>query len=226
MKRKVMSVGAAALVVAGGGAAIAAATGGSPQDESKAVVDDAAKQLGVTPSKLSSALKKALENRVDAAVADGRLTKEQGDALKARIEAQAYPMLGGFGPGLGHRGGPGPGMHGPGGHLDVAASYLGITQDELRTQLEAGKTLADVAKANGKSVDGLVSALVADEKTELDAAVKAGRITQAQADAFLANAKERLTDLVNGSFPERAHGRFGGPPGPLHYGPRHEGGTI
>ena len=77
MRRKLMTVGAAALAVAGGGAAIAATTADSPQEESKAVVEDAAKQLGVTPGKLSSALKKALENRVDAAVAAGRLTKEQ-----------------------------------------------------------------------------------------------------------------------------------------------------
>jgi hypothetical protein len=222
MKRKIMTVGAAALVVAGGGAAIAATTGGSPQEESKAVVDDAAKQLGVTPSKLSDALKKALENRVDAAVADGRLTKEQGDAIKARIEAEDYPMLGGFG--FGHHGGPGM-MHGAG-HLAAAASYLGMTEDELRTQLEAGKSLADVAKSKGRSVDGLVSALVADEKKELDAAVKAGRITQAQADAFLANAKQRFTDLVNGTMPDRGPGPDGGPPGALGFGLHHGDGTI
>ncbi len=223
MRPKILMVGAAALAVAGGGAAIAASKSGSPQEESKAIVDDVAKQLGVTPAKLSSALEKALENRVDAAVAAGRLTKEQGDALKKRIEAQDYPLVGGFGPGLGHRGGPG--MHGFG-HLDAAATYLGTTEAELRTQLAAGKTLADVAKAKGKSVDGLVSALVADEKKELDAAVKAGRITQAQADAFLANAKQRFTDLVNGTLSERTHGRFGGPPGALRLGPQRHGATI
>ena len=178
---------------------------------------------GSTPAKLSSALEKALENRVDAAVAAGRLTKEQGEALKKRIEAEDYPLLGGFGPGLGHRGGPG--MHGFG-HLDAAATYLGTTEAELRTQLEGGKTLADVAKAKGKSVDGLVSALVADEKKELDAAVKAGRITQAQADAFLADAKQRFTDLVNGTLSEKTHGRFGGPPGTLRLGPHRHGTTF
>lgn len=225
MKRKILIAGAAALAVAGGGAAIAASKSGSPQEESKAVVDDAAKQLGVTPAKLSSALKKALENRVDAAVAAGRLTKEQGDALKKRIEAEDYPILGRLGPGFGHRDG-GPGIH-RFGHLDAAASYLGVTEAELRTQLAGGKTLAEVAKAKGKSVDGLVSALVADEKKELDAAVKAGRITQAQADAFLANAKERFTDAVNGTRPEGMHGRFGGgPPGALRLGPHRHDRTI
>ena len=228
MRRKVMLVGVAALAAAGGGAAIAAATG-SPNDERKAVIDDAAKQLGVTPAKLSSALKKALENRVDAAVAAGRLTKDQGEALKKRIESDDYPALG-FGFGLGHRGGPGgPGMH-RGGHLDAAAAYLGVSQDALRAQLEDGKTLADVAKATkGKSVDGLVAALVADEKEKLDAAVKAGRLTQTQADTILADAKARTTDLVNGTFSARPHGRFGGPGdgnGPLRTAPRRHRTTI
>jgi hypothetical protein len=221
MRRKLMTVGAAALVVAGGGAAIAATTADSPQEDSKAVVEDAAKQLGVTPGRLSNALKKALENRVDATVAAGRLTKEQGDALKARIEAEDYPMLGGFG--LGHHGGPG--MHGFG-HLDAAASYLGLTEAELATELSGGKTLADVAKAKGKSVDGLVSALVADEKKELDAAVAAGRITKAQADEMLANAKQRFTDMVNGTLLDRGHGPLGGPPGALWSDSHHGGGTI
>jgi hypothetical protein len=217
MRRKILIAGAAALAVAGGGAAIAASKSGSPQEESKAVVDDAAKQLGVTPAKLSSALKKALENRVDAAVAAGRLTKEQSDALKKRIEAEDYPILRGFGlgfgMGFGHRGG-GPGIVHRFGHLDAAASYLGITEAELRTQLAGGKTLAEVAKAKGKSVDGLVSALVADEKKELDAAVAAGRLTQNQAETILESAKQRATDLVKGEPSPRAHWRFGGPPGP------------
>jgi len=213
MRRKILIAAAAALAVAGGGAAIAASKSGSPQEESKAVVDDAAKQLGVTPAKLSSALKKALENRVDAAVAAGRLTKEQGDALKKRIEAEDYPILGGVGMGFAHPGG-GPGIIHRFGHLDAAASYLGMTEAELRTQLAGGKTLAEVAKAKGKSVDGLVSALVADEKKELDAAVAAGRLTQKQEDMILESAEQRATDLVNGELAPRAHWRFGGPPGP------------
>jgi hypothetical protein len=226
MRRKILIAAAAALAVAGGGAAIAASKSGSPQEESKAVVDDAAKQLGVTPAKLSSALKKALENRVDAAVAAGRLTKEQGDALKKRIEAEDYPILGGFGMEFGHRDG-GPGIIHGFGHLDAGASYLGMTEAELRTQLAGGKTLAEVAKAKGKSVDGLVSALVADEKKELDAAVAAGRLTREQADTILESAKQRATDLVNGEGLLRMHGRFGGPPGPLWSGrPHHRRATI
>ena len=175
MKRRIVATSVAALTVAAGGAAAVAATGGSQQEDSKAVIDDAAKDLGVQPSELSDALKKALANRVDAAVAAGQITKAEGDALKERIASQEYPLLGG----LGHRGGPGGhGFH----HLAAAAAYLGLSEAELRTQLSGDKTLADVAKARGKTVAGLVAALVADEKKELQEAVSSGRITQAQAD--------------------------------------------
>ena len=68
---------AAAFAVAGAGGAIAASDALSPEDRSQAVIDDAAKQLGVEPSALSDALKHALENRIDEAVEAGRLTEEQ-----------------------------------------------------------------------------------------------------------------------------------------------------
>jgi hypothetical protein len=208
MRRKIVATGVAALAVAGGGAAVAATGFGTPQEQSKAIIDDAAEQLGVDSTELSDALKKAFENRIDAAVAAGRMTKAEGDALKAQIEAQEYPLLGG--PGFGrHHGGPGGHFQH---HLAAAATYLGVSETALQTQLAGGKTLAEVAKAQGKTVDGLVSALVADEKKELDAAVSSGRLTQAQADELLANAKQRFTDLVNGTVPERGPRGFGGPP--------------
>jgi hypothetical protein len=192
-KRGLVAVAVAGLAVAGGGGAIAA-TQLTPKQESQAVVDDAAQQLGVTPAQLSNALKQALKNRVDAAVADGRLTQAQGDELKSRIDAGDVPLFG-----LG-------GKHGPGGYghyhdLDAAATYLGLSEDALRTQLESGKTLAQVAQAQGKSVSGLVEALVADENQELDEAVADGRITRAQADAKLANLRQHVTNLVNGVKP-------------------------
>ncbi len=192
MKKKSLALGVAgALAVAGGGAAIGATQGDSSKEESEAVVNDAAKQLGVEPSALSNALKTALKNRVDAAVAAGRLTKEQGDELKARIDAGEVPLFGGL-----HHGGLGHFEQ-----LDAAADYLGITEAQLRADLAAGKTLAQVAEDRGKSVDGLIQAMTDAVKERLDAAVTAGRITQAQADAVLADVKQRITDRVNGKAP-------------------------
>ena len=93
------------------------------------------------------------------------------------------------------------------GHLSAAAAYLGLTPAALQADLEAGTTLAQVAAAtSGKSVDGLVAALVAAEKTELDAAVAAGRITAAQEASIVATLQQRVTDLVNGLRPAGGHG--------------------
>ena len=207
---KVAIAGIAVLAVVGAGGAIAATKLLTPAERSQAIVNDAAHQLGVDPAKLSDALKKALENQVDADVAAGRITKAEGDALKQRIESGEYPIFG-FGPdrrGVFEH-------HGPfGAKLDAAASYLGLTEAELRTQLEAGKSLADVAKAQGKSVSGLVDALLADAKAKVAAAVKDGRLTQAQADDLLNGLKDRITDLVNGKFPQPPSGfreHFRGP---------------
>lgn len=209
----VAAAGAAALAVALGAAGAVAASGGmSPKQESQAVIDDAADRLGVEPSELSNALKEALKNRVDAAVAAGRLTDGQGNELKARIDAGETPLLfgalGGHGPAhFGHFGHPG--------HLDAAAAYLGVDEAELRERLSGGESLADVAEAEDKSVDGLVQTLVKAAKQRLDEAVADGRLTQDRADALAEGLDARITDLVNGQLPERGFGhRFGGDEGP------------
>lgn len=187
-KAKIAVGAAAVLAAAGGGVAVAASQAGSPSEESQAVIDDAAKQLGIPSSKLSEALKKALADRIDAAVAAGRITKAEGDALKQRITSSGFPLLGGFRHGFGHAGF---------GRLEAAASYIGITEAQLRTELEGGKSLAQVAKDHNKSAGGLVDALYADAKQKLDAAVSAGRLTKAQETEMLGGLRDRITSMVN-----------------------------
>lgn len=200
--------GAAALLAAAGGGVAVAASDSSPSEENQAIINDAAKQLGVSPSKLSDALKKALGDRIDAAVAAGRITKAEGDALKQRLSSSDYPLF--FGP---HRGFD---HGGPFGVLDAAATYLGLTGAQLRSELESGKTLAQVTQAHGKSVSGLVDALVADAKKHLDAAVAAGRLTKAQETQMLNDLHDRITSRVNSTEPRGD--RFGPPEGFRHFG--------
>jgi hypothetical protein len=208
-RTKIVAGAGAMLAIAGGGAAVAADQL-SPKAESQAVLNDAAKQLGVTPAKLSAALEQALKNRVDEAVESGKLTQAQADAMKQRIDAGEFPLF--AGPGMrGHHGERGFFRHG-GGHLDAAAAYLGLTEAELRSALADGASLADVAKEEGKSVDGLVDAIVADEKAELDEAVQDGRLTDAQRDRIEATMEERVQDFVEGVRPPF------GMRGPGHHG--------
>ncbi len=134
-----------------------------------------------------------LKTQLDALVSAGTITQAQEDAIIAGIEANR-PALGDgdgdHGPGMGHgpMGGMGdrkPGMgHGGrgfgGGGIDAAATALGITTDELKTELVAGKTISDVATEKGVDVQTVIDAIVAEQTAS---------ITQ------------RVTDMVNGVRP-------------------------
>ena len=219
-------VAGVALLAAGLGTAGAIAASGifSPSEESKAVIDHAASQLGVEPSELSDALRQALKNRVDEALSDGRLTKEQADGLKGRIDADDYPLL------LARGGHGGPGGFGRHGHFEVlatAASFLGMTEAELREELR-DKTLAEIAKGQGKTAAGLVQDLVATQTKRIDEAVADGKLSQEQAAGLKAELAERMEALVDGDLRGPGEGRhprfwpgsgsprapppFGGPP--------------
>ena len=211
-KKKLAAGAVAVAALAGGGAALAAGGLGS-EEEQQAVIDDAAKRLGVEPEALESALEGALGARLDEAVKEGRLTEEQAAELKERLKDGTLPLFGG----RGHHG-HGFGLHGPE-LFGAAATFLGVTEAELRTQLEAGKSLADVAAAEGKSAAGLKAALVDAVEERLAEAVEAGRLTDAQRDEALDRFKERLDDFVaregvgpRGGRDERPAG-FGGAPG-------------
>ena len=186
-----------AIVAVGAGVAVAGGGLGFGNDQ-QAFLDNAAKRLDVTSAELKAALQGAYGDRLDAAVAAGKITKEQADAMKQHAkEGGLPPFRGGHHRGFGHHGPP---------PLAAAATYLGLTQAELRTELESGKTPAQIAKAQNKSVDGLKKALAAEMKTKLDAAVKAGRLTEAQAAEMQARMAEHLDDLVNGiGGPGRHH---------------------
>jgi uncharacterized protein YidB (DUF937 family) len=221
---------AAALLLAGVAAAgaVAASWVLEPSKESKAVIDDAASQLGVEPSELSAALKQALKNRIDEAVEEGRLTEERANQLKERVDADEFPLLGGLGMFGRVHGGPGFGRFGHFELLETAASYLGMTEADLRDALE-DQTLAEIAEEQGKTASGLVQQLVATQTKRIDEAVADGRITEEQATELEAGLNERMQELVNGELRARRDGErhrfwpgagsprappsfFGGPP--------------
>jgi len=107
-------------------------------------------------------------------------------------------------------GGPGRVFHVEGNPLTAASTYLGISEADLRTKLQAGQNLGQIAAATaGKSRDGLIAALVADETAKIDAAVKAGTLTADQATQLKANLTAHITAEVDSTRP--AGPGFGGP---------------
>ena len=141
-----------------------------------------------------------IKSALSGLVTDGTLTQAQADKVAGTLESQ--PPIGGMG-GQGGRGGMGGGGGGVAGmgmtqSHDAAAKALGMTSDELYAAVQGGKSLADVAKDQKVSVDGVVKAMVTDAEADLAAAVKAGTMTQAQADTMKSSLTERITDMVNG----------------------------
>jgi hypothetical protein len=220
-KKKLVIPVVALLALAGAGAAVAAtqspaapATPGSPV---QAFIDDLAGRLGVTSSTLTTDIKAALDDQIDAAVTAGTLTQAEADALKQRIASgDGLPFLGVLGHGPGRGAGFGrPEIGIPRGGLiraglDVAAQYLGIDVATLRSDLESGKSLADVASSiAGKSTDGLRAALLAAAKTKLDQAVADGHLSSSQEQTILNGLSSHIDELLQRSRPGTAANGMG-----------------
>jgi hypothetical protein len=202
-KRAVVAASALSLVVGAGGAIAASKSSSTRGDGFLARV---AEHLGISTQKLEDATKAAAIDQVDAELKAGRITKAQADAMKAQIEKGGVPLF--FG-GLHRFGGPhrfGDFGHrmlfAPHDHLSSAANYLGLTVPQLLRKVMNGQSLADVAKAQDKSVDGLKQAILAGAKEDFDQAVKDGLLTEAQANKELSELQSRLDDIVNGKFPD------------------------
>jgi hypothetical protein len=185
----------------------------------KGVLDAAAKALGMSTDDLLTKLSDGkttiadvaksqnvdIQTVIDAmdAVAKSDITDFVNNPLPAPPSFKGGPD-GKFGPGMGF------GFRGArGGSLDAAAKALGITTDELRTDLAAGQSIADIAKAKNVDVNTVIDALVADAKTKLDDAVKNKDLSQDEATKIEADLKAHITDLVNNTAP-KGMGRFGG----------------
>jgi len=94
-----------------------------------------------------------------------------------------------------------------GDQLSVAATYLGTTVDDLRTKMQAGQTLAQIAAAtSGKSRDGLVAALTTDAKAKIAAAQTAGTITADQATQLTNDLATRIANFVDSNRPQGPRG--------------------
>ncbi|MCM3631122.1 hypothetical protein M3194_27800 [Paenibacillus glycanilyticus] len=95
-------------------------------------------------------------------------------------------------------------------NLDVVATALSITEDELKTELKAGKTIADIAKEKGISEDSVVSAIETAINAQIDQEVKAGKLTADEAAAKKEDAAARAQSIVDGNFPFKGDGGHGG----------------
>ena len=153
---------------------------------------DIAATKGVAVQKVIDAIVATEKAEITQHVADGKITQTQADELLAGLAERVTTMVNADRPAFGHgfgkgddngehgfgRGGHGRGDHGlPGMHdSTVLEDTLGMTREEIRAGLEAGKSIADLAKEKGVDVQKVIDALVAEART-------------------------RITDMVNGKLP-------------------------
>lgn len=122
---------------------------------------------------------------LDGLVAKNVITQAQEDAIIAALRSvatRAHPTLREF-------------------VRDVAKEsvrYLGLPADQVKQQLRAGKSLGDIANGTpNKSRDGLITDLDAAAATRIQAAVDAGRLTQARADQLTPKVDDGILKMVD-----------------------------
>ena len=214
MNKKLAGTGLAIGLVAGAGAGLILELSGSAgalsSPAAAIVVDDSTADSSTAADEVRPDPSARLADVLKPLVDDGTITQAQADAVIAALVA-ARPE---GGPGGGHRGPGGPGGRiGP--KFDTIATTLGITVDEVRTGLQGGQTIAELAVANGKTAQDVIDALVAEATTRINAEVTEGTLTQDEADARLADITTRVTEFVNNTAPVGGPGfggrGFGGP---------------
>jgi uncharacterized protein YidB (DUF937 family) len=220
--RKLLGAAAFSLALAGGG--VAGAVLGTPTlsgaqdetDETTSTADmprfehrgdglaAAAEALGISEDDLRAALADGqsiaqvaeeqgvdVQTVVDALVADATARL---DELEASLPERMADLVNRTDWGEHRAGHPFARMLG----LETAADAIGISTDDLRTALQDGSTIAEVAAANDVEVQTVIDALVAEATTHIDEAVADGRLDADRAETMKANLEERITARVNG----------------------------
>jgi len=108
--------------------------------------------------------------------------------------------------------GHGRGWGGPGAILETVAEVLGLAPEDLRSEMQGGKSVAEVAEARGVDTQSIVDAINAEIEQWVQEAVNEGRLTQEQADRILDSLAdfdgERLQGLMT-PFGLHMRGGFG-----------------
>lgn len=86
--------------------------------------------------------------------------------------------------------------------MTEVANYLGMSRTELINQMHSGKTLADMARAQGKTAAGLKAAMVGAMKGNLAADTD---LTAAQRTAILAMMNSHLDAMVTRTHMSGTH---------------------
>lgn len=216
MKKLVAAVAVAGLLVAGGASVAAAAGPGpggggyggiraagrtaastigiSPQElrsqiRSGKTVAQIATDHGVDPNAVVNAIVTALTQKIDQRAAAGTIDANRAAQAKQKLPDLASRFVNETKP---HRG-----YQVLKDAVQAAAKEIGVSTSELRDARKSGKSIAQVAQDHGKSADDVVNAVVKAVTSDIDQAVKDGKLDSQKADQIKKNLPDRVTQLVN-----------------------------
>ena len=170
------------LVAAVAGVAFAGSSTPSGTDRATQYQDMIAKlagNLGVDPDKVSTAMETTKKQMLNEAVQRGDITQEQADKMAAQ-KGGCFGMFGG-GPNGEKRG-----FHGRGGFMgEDAEKILGISQDQIKEEMQSGKTWEQILSNHGMTMEQFHQKMLEIRKEALTKDVSDGKLTQDQADEMI-----------------------------------------
>jgi transposase-like protein len=217
MKKLLASMTVAGLLVAGGASAAGAGGPGGPGGRGHGGIrvagETAATTIGVTPEELRNqvrsgktiaqvstehgvdpntvvtAIVTVLTQKIDQKAAEGTVDANRAAQAKQKLPDFANRFVNET---KRHRG-----YRILKDALQAAANEIGVSEAELKDALKNGKSIAQVAKDHDKSVDDAVDAIVKAATTEIDQAVKDGKLDSKKADEIKKKLPDRVKKLVN-----------------------------
>lgn len=158
---------------------------------------------GVAKDDVIKLLTSQREKQLEEAVTSGKLTQEQADKVKERLAGEVKHAVenkhddkdGGKGFGKGFK------------ENAELLSLLKLDADQLKEQLKAGKSLAEVAQAQGVSEEAVIQLLTTRRDKELADAVAKGKLTQEQADKIKASSADRIKKFVESKHDGQERGK-------------------
>jgi ElaB/YqjD/DUF883 family membrane-anchored ribosome-binding protein len=130
-------------------------------------LEQIAQANGKTAQDVITAARTKLNQRLDQAVANNRITQTRADELLAQFDQNAPQVMSSTTLAQQLRQGR-RGQNAGAALVRTTADVTGLTPEQVRAELEAGKSLEQIAQANGKTADDVLAALRSQGQTRLD----------------------------------------------------------
>ncbi|MGN6757229.1 MAG: hypothetical protein ACTHMJ_12680 [Thermomicrobiales bacterium] len=163
-------------------------------------IADIAQAHHVDVAQLRAAMLAAGQAKLNGFVQAGQLAQDQADATYAGLTKQVDALL--TQPPQAAKQGDRWQANGPGDDAlqaawEAGAAKIGLDPRELKTQMAGGKTVADIAREHGLTVQQVRDAMITAGRVSIDNAVKSGKVPHDQANTLYTELEKQVDQLIN-----------------------------